>query len=375
MPVFLAAIFILQAFLFAAHWAIYATIVIFFAIKNHAAIVWLGILATLLSALFTIASVISHKFDNFFSRLFYRIAAVWTGMFFCYLFAALFTWIAYFYNSTLGRGAIDMDNMAGVLFILATVVGIYGIINGFIIRKREIRIELKNLPEAWRRKKALWVSDVHLGAIHNLGFARKVARAIGDLGPAVIFIGGDLFDGVKVKDAHALARPFAELNAEHGIYFIPGNHEVYGNEKEFLETVKKSGINILRNEKIEIEGLQIIGADYSSNKRAEEFARNLQSLNIEKNKPSILLKHVPDNLQVAQEAGINFQISGHTHKGQAIPFSWIAQWVFKKYAYGLRRFKNMLVYVSSGVGTWGPPFRIGSKPEIILISFEEKTIS
>ncbi len=372
MPVFLAAISVLQLLIFAAHWAIYSTAVIFFHIENHAQIIWLGILATFLSALFTIASVISHKFDNFFSRLLYRIAAVWTGMFFCYLIAAFLIWLAYFYNSTIGGYGIDMRDASAALFIAATLIGFYGIANGFIIRKKEIRVRLKNLPDAWRSKKALWVSDVHLGAVHNKGFARKVARAIADLGPAIIFIGGDLFDGVKVSNADKLTKPFAELKAEHGIYFISGNHEVHGDERHFLETVSNNGINILQNEKIEINGLQIIGVDYSSNKRAEAFAQNLSKLNIERGKPSILLKHVPDHLHIAQEAGIDFQISGHTHKGQAIPFSWVVSWIFKEYAYGLKKFKDMLVYVSSGVGTWGPPLRIGSKPEIILISFEEK---
>ena len=87
--------------------------------------------------------------------------------------------------------------------------------------------------------------------------------------------------------------------------------------------------------------------------------------------PSILLKHEPRDLDVAQQAGISLQISGHTHKGQQWPFNHLAQRVYKGYAYGLKQYEKsaMQVLVSSGVGGWGPPVRVGSDCEIVHITF------
>jgi predicted MPP superfamily phosphohydrolase len=85
---------------------------------------------------------------------------------------------------------------------------------------------------------------------------------------------------------------------------------------------------------------------------------------------SILLVHNPNRLPVAAEAGISLQLSGHTHRGQFFPFTEVVSRIYGKYAYGLNRFEDLQVYTSCGVGTWGPPMRLGSNPEIVLIQFE-----
>jgi len=87
-------------------------------------------------------------------------------------------------------------------------------------------------------------------------------------------------------------------------------------------------------------------------------------------KPSILLKHAPLNLRVAREQGISLQLSGHTHQGQVLLFRLITSKVYQGYDYGLKWFGDLLVYTSSGAGTWGPPMRIDTKPEIVVITFK-----
>lgn len=365
---FIISMFIGQLALFVSHWIIYATIAIFFGITSIKTLIYLAILISFLSILFTLASVISYKYDNSLAKFLYKIAAIWIGFFPYYLFASILIWVIYLLNAWF-NWASDMRYTAWLLFGLATLASLYGFFNAFFIRKIEIKVKIKNLPEKWHQKKALWVSDIHLGAIRNGRFANKVAKTIQTLNPAIVFIGGDLFDGVAV-DAEGLSKPFAELETENGVYFITGNHEEFSDRRKFTDPISHSGIVILNNEMVEIDGVQIIGVDYMDNKHAQDFEQTLKSLNIDKNKPSILLKHVPDNLHIAEQAGIDLQISGHTHKGQMFPFGYIASRVFQGYAYGLKKFKNMLIYVSSGVGTWGPPMRVGTKPEIILISFE-----
>jgi hypothetical protein len=83
-----------------------------------------------------------------------------------------------------------------------------------------------------------------------------------------------------------------------------------------------------------------------------------------------LLIHAPDHPEIAEEAGVSLQLSGHTHLGQFVPWSWLARRVYRQFVYGLNRIGNMLVFTSSGAGTWGPPLRLGSNPEIVLIEFQ-----
>ena len=95
----------------------------------------------------------------------------------------------------------------------------------------------------------------------------------------------------------------------------------------------------------------------------------MENLNIDKNQPSILLKHQPLQLDIAEQAGISMQISGHTHKAQVFPLNISTHFIFKGYDYGLKFLHKMLVYTSSGVGTWGPPLRVGSDSEIVVFTF------
>jgi len=125
----------------------------------------------------------------------------------------------------------------------------------------------------------------------------------------------------------------------------------------------------LDNEKVELDGLQIIGVDYRDSRNQEQFRTILQKMDIDRQKPSILLKHTPFDLEIARDQGITVQLSGHTHQGQVFLFRFITSWVYKGYDYGLKRLGDLLVYTSSGAGTWGPPMRLDTKPEIVVIRF------
>jgi len=153
-----------------------------------------------------------------------------------------------------------------------------------------------------------------------------------------------------------------------GVFYITGNHEEFSDPMPFLIAVESLGFTVLRDEKIEIDGLQIIGVDYLNNVNKKQFQKTLEDMKIDKSKPAILLKHEPKDLAVAEKAGISFQISGHTHRGQQWPFNYLIYLVYKGFSYGLKHYHSMLVYVSSGAGGWGPKLRIGSDDEIVLIT-------
>jgi hypothetical protein len=134
--------------------------------------------------------------------------------------------------------------------------------------------------------------------------------------------------------------------------------------------VEQSGFRILNNEKIVVDGLQIVGVHYRDSVNPAKFRSLLKHAALDRGVASIVLVHTPDRMPIAEEEGISLQICGHTHRGQFFPFTLIVSRIYGGYAYGLHRFRNLLVYTSCGAGTWGPPLRLGSNPEIVLIRFE-----
>ena len=127
---------------------------------------------------------------------------------------------------------------------------------------------------------------------------------------------------------------------------------------------------MLNNEKIILDGLQIVGVHYRDSLNVEKFRSILKQAALDRDVASILLVHTPDRLAIAEEAGFSLQLCGHTHRGQFFPFTLLVSRIYGEYAYGLKRFGSLTVYTSCGAGTWGPPFRVGSNPEIVLIRFE-----
>jgi predicted MPP superfamily phosphohydrolase len=116
--------------------------------------------------------------------------------------------------------------------------------------------------------------------------------------------------------------------------------------------------------------LQIVGVDYRDSTHPEHFRSVLRQIGFDRGAASVLLVHTPDRLAVSAEEGISLQLSGHTHRGQFFPFTLIVLRMCGKFAYGLNYLGNLAVYTSCGAGTWGPPMRLGSDPEIVLIHFK-----
>lgn len=121
-----------------------------------------------------------------------------------------------------------------------------------------------------------------------------------------------------------------------------------------------------------VDGLQIIGIDYSFNTDFDLEKAILKQVNYDQGKPSILLFHVPKNTDLAKAAGIDLQLSGHTHDGQLWPFNYVAKWAFRGYNYGLFTTGDFSLIVNGGAGSWGPPMRTAARSEIVKITLKKK---
>jgi predicted MPP superfamily phosphohydrolase len=364
-PIFVSVI---QAFLFLVHIAIYATWTFFWGEPDFSRAVELRIALAILSVSFVGASLLAHQYFNPLVRVVYTMASVWLGLVNFFFLAACASWIVYGLPLLFGVH-LEKPALAAVCFGLGLLAGICAIVNAAWTRVVRVTVKLPNLPAAWRGRTAALVSDLHLGHVRNSGFLRRIVKKLSQLRPDVLFIPGDMYDGTAV-DLSPLAKPWAKFSAPLGSYFITGNHEQFTSPGRYLDAVRQSGIRVLENEKIVLDGLQIVGVHYHDSSNVERFRSILRQVALDRNVASILLVHNPNHLPVAAEAGISLQLSGHTHRGQFFPFTAIVSRIYGQFAYGFNRFGDLAVYTSCGAGTWGPPMRLGSNPEIVLIQFE-----
>jgi uncharacterized protein len=358
----------MQFVLCLVHLLLYETWTFSSAGSDTAGTLWIKLAFGALSLSFVAASLLAFRYTNAVLRAFYRAAAVWLGLLTFLFPAAVSSWITFGIARVAG---LDMNFHLAVqlLFGAALVAGLYGVFNAAWTRVTRTTVRLANLPAAWHGRRAALISDVHLGHVRNGSFLRRLVAKIVREEPDAIFVAGDLYDGTAI-DARKAAEPLNKLKAPHGVYFVSGNHEQFGDDSKYLQAIAAAGVRVLSNEKVEVDGLQIIGVPYRSATQKGQLAAVLHDLGLDRDRVSILLTHAPDHPEIAEAAGVSLQLSGHTHLGQFIPWSWIARQIYRQFVYGLSRVGKMQVFTSSGAGTWGPPLRLGSNPEIVMLQFE-----
>lgn len=360
-------ILIIQSLLFLVHWLIYATWTDFRVVPAATARILAAVLAVL-SVSFVTATLLAMRWNNPVLRAFYTMASVWLGVVNFLTWASLLCWLTLGITRLVHLG-FARKGMVAFWFALAIAASLYGLINAAWLRVRRITVQLPGLPAVWRGRHAALVTDTHLGHIRGRRFMARVVNLLHRLQPDVVFISGDLFDGTHI-DPHHVIRAWKEAAFLHGVYFVTGNHDEFLHSPEPLAALADSGIRVLNNEKVTVEGLQILGVNYRDSVHPARLQAALQGAAVDREAASILLSHVPHGLPVAEQEGISLQLSGHTHGGQFIPFTWITRRIFCQYTHGLHQHGAMAVYTSTGAGTWGPPMRVGTGAEVVLIRFE-----
>jgi predicted MPP superfamily phosphohydrolase len=364
-------IFLIEAILLLAHWFLFHTWIGFLGHPCSTAVDVLRVALLVLAVSFIVSALLSFRFSNPWIAFLYKIAAVWLG-FLNYLFwAACLTWLAWYAWLVVAQNknpGAARPWIAGVLAAVAVLTGIYGLLNARRIRVRRIAVTLPSLPQSWRGRRAVLLSDLHLGNINGAAFSRRMVALTNGLRPDIVFIPGDLFDGTKA-DLDRLAAPFKQLAPPFGVYFSSGNHEEFRDKKQYLEAAARAGMRVLDNERVIVDGLHIAGVPYGDSTYPIRLRATLEGLRLSPDQACILLNHVPNRLPIVEQAGVSLQLSGHTHGGQLFPFTWITRRVFGKFTHGLHRFGALQVYTSTGAGTWGPPMRVGTDPEMVLIEF------
>ena len=171
-----------------------------------------------------------------------------------------------------------------------------------------------------------------------------------------------------------MAASLQKLKAPYGVFAVTGNHEYFGGVQKSVAYIQEGNVKVLQDTAVKIDdAFYLIGRKDLTGKSFGDLRRPLNEVmdGVDKNLPLILMDHQPFHLEEAEQNGIDLQLSGHTHHGQLFPFNLITNKVYEK-SWGYLRKGETQYYVSCGVGTWGPPIRIGNRPEIVQIKVRFK---
>ena len=254
---------------------------------------------------------------------------------------------------------------------IVAIVLVCGFINARIPRVKELEIFVNKPAGNLKTLNIVAASDTHLGTIIGRSWLASTVDKINALSPDIVLLPGDVLDGeIKPVIRENMGEELKRLQARYGVFAIMGNHEYFGGSEVASRYLSEQNITMLRDQSVKIaDSFFIIGReDRSADRRFGQPRKDLKVLmeNVDQQFPIILLDHQPYDLHLAAENGVDLQLSGHTHYGQLWPLNYVVEAIYEL-AWGYKRVGNTHYYVSNGAGTWGPPMRIGNRPEIIHI--------
>ena len=214
--------------------------------------------------------------------------------------------------------------------------------------------------------KIVLASDLHLGYHNRRPELARWVDFINAEKPDMVLIGGDIVD-MSLKPVLEWDYAAEIRRIEAPVYTILGNHEYYGDEPGAEKFFAESGISLIKDSVVTCKGICIVGRDDRTNPRRKA----VKELLADNQAFTILLDHQPYHLEEAQEAGIDFQFSGHTHRGQVWPLSWITDAMYEK-SWGAHQRGDTRYYISSGLGIWGAKIRIGTRSEYLVLTLSPK---
>lgn len=257
-------------------------------------------------------------------------------------------------------------------FVIVSLVLFAGYLNARAPQLKVMEIKISKEVPGRKMLKIAMVSDIHLGTMVGRSKMSRIVQMLNSQNPEIIILCGDIVDedlGSVIREN--LGDELRNLKAPLGVYAITGNHEYIGGAESAVQYYKDHGITVLRDSALLLDSsIYLIGREDRDKRRFTGIKRKELDellLGIDLHKPIILLDHQPFNLEKAAMAGIDLQLSGHTHDGQLWPFNYITQAIYEV-SWGYLKKGDSHFYVSSGAGTWGPPIRLGNRPEVLVFN-------
>ncbi len=252
--------------------------------------------------------------------------------------------------------------VTGFIFIFS-----YGIYNAYspVIRSYQITIPKKGTNQS--TLKIAVASDMHFGTLSGKAHLNRLVALIHGLKPDLILLPGDIIDDdPKPFVQKGMDQVMKELTAPMGVYGVLGNHEYYGGQiPQFIKLMNDIDIKILQDEIIELKGqCYLVGRKDKTDKKRKSIKQLVKELNHDL--PIIMMDHQPFQLDDAMKNKVDVIVSGHTHRGQMAPNHLITKRMYEL-DWGYKKKEQLHAFVSSGFGFWGPPIRLGSRSEIVVI--------
>ena len=324
---------------------------------------------------FIIAMLGRNFFPLIIQKILYFPGTVWLGMMLYLFMFFILTDIIYiinhffhFLSSGIKNNYRKFQVFSGyILVICLAIYGYYQYRNPQIV---EQKISIDKKAGDYKNLKVVGVSDFHLGVANDNKSLVQNVRLINEQHPDLIIIAGDLIDNNALPlEKERMWETLNKLQAPLGTYFCMGNHEYMSGIEPAMEFLRKTNIHLLIDSSVVINNsIQIIGRDDmkrgNNRKPLNELVKGLDT-----SLPIFLLDHEPYHLNEAEENGIDLQFSGHTHHGQIFPANLLTDMEYEL-SYGYKQKGNTHYFVSSGLGLWGPPFRIGTKSEVVVFNIE-----
>ncbi len=255
-----------------------------------------------------------------------------------------------------------------------TIYGFYSSRKGPTVIDQDIFI--KNLPASYENFTIAQISDMHVGPTIKKKYVEMVQKKVENINPDLIAVTGDLVDG-SVKHLSKDLEPFQDMIAEYGTFFVTGNHEYYSGVDTWLEETDRLGmINLINENRILSRGgenIAIVGiTDFRAHQIKSEHRSNPKKAisNLNTGITKIMLAHQPNSIYSVHDAGVDLQLSGHTHGGQFWPFNYPTK-LANAYLAGHYNHHGTQIYVNRGTGYWGPPLRLGVPAEITVIRLKK----
>ncbi|MGH4122537.1 MAG: metallophosphoesterase [Clostridium sp.] len=265
----------------------------------------------------------------------------------------------------------------GALIIVAILL-IYGTYNATNLKITNYSIKVSKDAGTLKKLNIVMLSDLHLGDIVDKQRLSKMVIKINELNPDIVILAGDIIDDyIKPFIDQEMGAEFKKIHSKYGVYAVLGNHEYYGGsiDKIAYEYENSASFNLLRDKTVKINNsFYLVGRDDLSSERYSKAKRKTMYellRGTDKLLPIIVIDHQPVNFSEGEKARVDLQLSGHTHKGQLLPANIVTKRLFEN-DFGLLTKGTYNVVVSSGVGTWGPPIRIGTSSEIVQVEVEFK---
>ena len=255
------------------------------------------------------------------------------------------------------------------VIVLSSSIILSGYLNTRKIVVNNVTIELPKKSGRIGELNAVLVADFHLTPVNDGKLLSKIVDKINELKPDIVLMPGDIVDdNVSILKERNIGTGLAGIKSRLGVYASNGNHEFISGVEEADKFIEENRIKVLRDS-VELinSSFYLIGReDRSISSFTNKERKPLNEIMKEVNDafPVIILDHTPSGLDEVVYSKIDLQLSGHTHHGQMFPLNLITNMVYEV-SWGYLKKGNTQFYVTCGVGTWGPPVRLGSDSEII----------